>query len=270
MAILSEEEVERQAEDEFRDEARDILNSLELKLAQVRSDPSMGQDAAKAFRRDVSNLHMRAKVFRSMKTLNVFTHRFDDYTAALRTIEVNQLADLQAYVDKVGAILDGEEIVEDVIREQVRALPTRGDEVKVEPKKQSIGTFDVKDVKVELVECMLVMPQRSAARVVERELQQCGYRVMNVLDPFDAIEMAVKARPDFVVTAAVLKDLSGVDLCAALQAMPKSKDIPTIVLTSLAPNHPDLQGLPLRTGLVRRGEHFGDDLAHALKRFDIT
>src|SRR3546814_19867409 len=111
------------------------------------------------------------------------------------------------------------------------------------------------------------MPQRSAARVVERELAACGYRVSTVLDPFEALELILDTRPDLVLTAMVMPRLTGVDLACALSAMPATRDIPTAVLTSLEPNHPDLSALPLGAGLIRRGPRFGDDLAPVLARF---
>src|SRR3546814_13927980 len=105
------------------------------------------------------------------------------------------------------------------------------------------------------------MPQRSAARVVERELAACGYRVSTVLDPFEALELILDTRPDLVLTAMVMPRLTGVDLACALSAMPATRDIPIAVLTSLEPNHPDLSALPMGAGLIRRGPRFGDDLA---------
>ena len=52
--------------------------------------------------------------------------------------------------------------------------------------------------------------------------------------------------------------------------MPSTRSIPVALLTSLDPDHEDLKPLPINTGLIRRGAHFGDDLANVLERFGIT
>ena len=108
------------------------------------------------------------------------------------------------------------------------------------------------------------------AAIVERELAACGYRSSVTHSSFEAIELAVRTRPDFIIVAKTIDDLDGVDVVNALQAMPKTRDIPTAVLTSDAPNHPSLRDLPFRTAIIRKGGAFGDDLAEALARFNIT
>src|SRR3546814_7721276 len=89
----------------------------------------------------------------------------------------------------------------------------------------------------------LVLPQRSAAKVVGRELAACGYRVPTVLNPIEALELILETRPDLVITAQVLPRMSGVDLACALAAMPATKPIPDAPLTRLAPHHTDHIGL---------------------------
>jgi len=117
---------------------------------------------------------------------------------------------------------------------------------------------------------LVVIPQRSAAKIVGRELAACGYRVATVLNPIEALELILETKPDLVITSQVMPRLSGVDLACALAAMPATRSIPVALLTSLAQNHPDLKALPMTVGLIRRGEHFGDDLADVLQRFSIT
>ena len=185
------------------------------------------------------------------------THRLDDYLADITELEDDHIADLQAFGDRISALLDGESVALDQVPDVVRELPTK-------------KSFDVTDIEITDTEVTVVMPQRSAARVVERELQACGYRVSTVLNPFEAIELIIEQKPDMVITAMVMPTLSGVDLACALAAMPATRGIAVAVLTSLDRNHPDLKQLPVKTGLIRRGDDFGDDLADVLQRFGIT
>ncbi|HYE01349.1 MAG TPA: response regulator [Alphaproteobacteria bacterium] len=255
-AVISEEEADRLAESEFRDEARDICATMEITLQAARSGGQTPEAALVNFRREISNLRMRARSCH-MPALNVLCHRLDDYAGTLKAVTPELANDLQAYLDRIHKLLDGEAIGTEQVPEVIRALPQK-------------KTFDVSEVTVTEVELLLVMPQRSAARIVERELQACGYRVSVVLDAFEAIELAVRTKPDMIITGVMLGELSGVDLACAIAAMPTTKKIPIAVLTSLNPDSSELDLLPPRTGLIRRGPMFADDLAHVLQRFNIT
>ncbi len=253
--LLTEEEVDRQAEAEVLDEARDVVAELELRLQQSRTGGIDGNAAAKLLLQHAVNLRLKARSV-SLPGLGPLTHRLEDYLVGLRSLEPDNVADLQTFADHIAAVLDGETVALEAVAEVVRQLPRK-------------ATFDISEVTIAHVEITLVMAQRTAARVIERELAACGYAVATVLDPFEALELIVQTRPDLIVTGMVMPRLSGVDLACAIAAMPVTKTIPVAVLTSLAPDHPDLAALPMNAGLIRRGPQFGDDLAHVLNRFGI-
>jgi CheY-like chemotaxis protein len=141
----------------------------------------------------------------------------------------------------------------------VRALPAK-------------RTADIDFGKIEKknVEILLVLPEKAMARIVERELANCGYRTSVVRDPFAAIETVVRTQPDMVLASMELGLLTGIDLGCALAAMPSTEQIPYAVLTSYEWGSAKLKGLPPRAALVRKGSQFSDDLAETLARFDIT
>lgn len=252
----SEEEIDRLATQEFMEEARDIISDMELKLQEARTNSRDGAVIAKDLLQAASNLRLKVRAV-SLPGLGALTHRLEDYLTSIRTIEKPHIADLQHFSDRISALLDGDELPATDIPSVVRDLPRK-------------RTFDVEDISTVEIDVTLVMPQRTAARVVERELAACGYRVSTVLDPFEALELILETKPDLVVTGMVVPRLTGVDLACALAAMPSTRSTPVAVLTSLAPGHPDLAALPMHAGLIRRGAQFGDDLAHVLQRFSIT
>lgn len=256
MEMLSERELDVQEAIELADEAGDMVASLELRLQQVRSGVLDSGPALQFLSRDSFNLKMAARSG-AVPGLAALTHRLDDYLADIQELTEHHVQDLQVFADKIGALLDGEPVESKQIASVVRELPSK-------------RSFDLSDIVIADVEVTLVMPQRTAARVVERELAACGYRVSIVLDAVEAIGLVVETMPDLVITAMVLPTLSGVDLACALAAMPKTRAIPVALLTSLERDHADLRALPMNAGLIRRGEHFGDDLADVLQRFDIT
>ncbi|MEQ9609657.1 MAG: response regulator [Kiloniellaceae bacterium] len=254
--LISEEEVDSQIEGEVIDEARDLVSNLELRVQQVKNGVLNPKEAAKLLAQDSANLRMKARAV-NLTGFGPLTHRLDEYLSEIDTVDAQHADNLIAFADRISAVLDGEKVTVDKVAEVLRELPHQ-------------STFNVEDVTVMDKEVTLVLPQRSAAKVVGRELAACGYRVSNVLNPIEALELILETKPDLVITAQVMPRMSGVDLACALAAMPATKSIPVALLTSLDPDHADLRALPMNVGLIRRGAQFGDDLADVLQRFKIT
>ncbi len=254
--LLSEEEVDSQLESEVLDEARDLVSNLELRVQQVKNGVLNPKEAAKALAQESANLRMKARAV-NLVGFGPLTHRLDEYLSELDAVDDKHADDLITFADRISALLDGEAVDVDSVAAVLRQLPQQ-------------HTFNVEDVTVMDKDVTLVIPQRSAAKVVGRELAACGYRVATVLNPIEALELILETKPDLVITSQVMPRLSGVDLACALAAMPTTKAIPVALLTSLDPDHPDLKPLPMNVGLIRRGSNFGDDLADVLQRFNIT
>ena len=256
MRMLSEEQIDELATNEVLDETRDVINGFELGLQEARSggDPT---EVLARLRRDAFSLRTKSLGV-AIPGLAPMIQRLDEYVGNVKALDEQAIDDLQAYVDRIAALLEGEEVVafEDIKR-VVREMP-------------HMPAFDVNDIEIHDVEVMVVMPQNSAARVVQRELAACGYRATVATNPLEAIGLIVETKPDLVITAMVMPRLSGADLCCALAAMPSTKDIPVAVLTSLELDDPALSELPMTAGRMRRGKAFGDDLADVLSRFKIT
>ena len=254
--LISEEELDSQIESEVLDEARDLVSNLELRVQQVKNGVLNPKEAAKALAQESANLRMKARAV-NLVGFGPLTHRLDEYLGELDSVDGNHTDDLIAFADRISALLDGETVDVDNVAAVLRQLPQQ-------------QTFNVEDVTVMDKDVTLIIPQRSAAKVVGRELAACGYRVATVLNPIEALELILETKPDLVITAQVMPRLSGVDLACALAAMPATRAIPVALLTSLDPDHADLKPLPMNVGLIRRGSHFGDDLADVLQRFNIT
>ncbi|WP_138380422.1 response regulator [Luteithermobacter gelatinilyticus] len=256
MAVLSEKEVEKLHEGEALDEARDVAGSLEIRINQVLCGELKGEEARNLLAQDASNLRLKVKVVK-LPGLSSICQRLDDYLWNIDDITDQNVRDIQQFADKILGLLDGPTEPKIDVAAEIRNLPHH-------------TTFDVSEVKKIDKEVTLVLPQKSAARLVGRELTECGYRVTTVLDSLEAFEIILESRPDLVITTAVMPRLSGIDLACALKAMPTTRDVAVALLTSMDLNHPDLRALPMTVGIIRRGENFGADLAEVLQRFGIT
>lgn len=242
---------------DFRDEADDIISSIDVHLQNARSKPD--PEHLTSIQREVFNLRYKGKSV-SAPLINLTSHRLSDYVTNCKELNEGAITDIQAFIDKIRTILEGDLSGGGTdTAEFVRELPSK-----------RTPDIDPNWLKQANVEALLVIPQRSMAVIVERELAACGYRSSVTQTSFEAIELAVRTRPDFIIVAKTIDELGGVDIANALQSMPKTRNIPTAVLTSDAPNHPSLRDLPCRTAIIRKGNSFGEDLAEALARFNIT
>ncbi len=257
MAMDKIEEMDRQVEAEFVEEVRDILSGLEVLIGNLRSNSAPAKESLARIQRDMVNVAVRGSTM-DQPLVTIVAHRFGEYIADLTGITPHQLDDMQAFVDQMRQALDGKVQVKESAA-VVRALPTR-----------VLNNFNPADVKITNIEVLLVTSDRSTSRIVEREFQQCGYRVSTVRSAFQAMEMAVRTRPDLVVISGVLDELSGVDLATAFATMPSTRDLKVAMLTSYSWGHPSLHDLPARVPVIRKGSSFGDDLAEALARLQIT
>lgn len=249
------EEMDRQVEAEFVEEVRDTLSGLEVLIGNLRSNTAPVKESLGRLQRDMLNIAVRGSTM-DQPLVTIVAHRFGEYIADLSELEPRHLDDMLVFIDQMRQALEGKATSSAAV---VRALPTR------------INTnFNPADVKITNIEVMLVTSDRATGRIVEREFQACGYRVSTVRSPFQALEMAVRTRPDLVVISGVLDDLTGVDLATAFATMPSTRDIKVAMLTSYGWGHQSLHELPARVPVIRKGSGFGDDLAEALARLQIT
>ncbi len=185
--------------------------------------------------------------------ITVVAHRLEDYLTNVEELDERAGADLQVFLDILTNIAEGKTELDANPAVIVRSLPAKPG-----------FDFDLADLEVRDVEVMLVMLRGAATRFVERELQQCGYRITNVASTFEALPMIIHTKPNMIVISAVLPDLSGIDLAIALASMPETRNTPVALITSFDRDHESLHLLPANVPVIQKGPSFGDDLVEAL------
>lgn len=68
--------------------------------------------------------------------------------------------------------------------------------------------------------------------VVSLKLRNAGYNVITASDGLEAYELAVRERPDLLITDYHMPQLSGLELCQRLKQDPKTAGVPAIMLTA--------------------------------------
>jgi len=235
---------------DFIDEARELLQDLELHIGEARKDDA----ALSSFVGEV----MRAAVLlqRSIGTprgelIKTIATRLRDYVEGLSAATARNLDDSQKFIDLLLDVVEGRVDEEVDASSIVRKLPAK-------------TGFLPEDIVVRDVEVMLVMPHGAATRYVEREMQQCGYRTSVVESTLEALHMVVRVKPDFVIVSAVMPELDGIDLVIGLSSMPATRNIPSALLTSLDDDDDVLKLVPKHVPVIHKSGAFGDDLAEAL------
>ena len=238
---------------EFVEDAHDMLDRLDNLILEGAADDA--EAPLLEAKRIIHSLKGSGTTF-GFGDVSILAIRAEDYLADLTGLGPKHRTDIQAYSDAMRRALDGEDAQVRDIKSEIRQLPTR-------------WSFEVGDVEIREVEVLLISTAKVLAHKVRNELQACGYRVATVPSPTVALDMAIRTQPDLIISSTVLDGMTGVDLARALSVISSTDQIPFALLTSFERGHPELSGLPVGAGIIRVGQHFGDDVAEVLSRFEI-
>jgi len=244
------EGVAQELRQEVLDEAKDLADELDLQLDEFRHGRLEQDELLSKVLRTAMKLRVQAGNV-GLRLLGNIAQRLEDFLDNLKQLPPRAVDDLQVFVDRLMDVCEGRLPMDSDASKVVRDLPAK------------IG-FSESDIEVRNIEVMLVMLHGTAAHYVERELQQCGYRVNTVSTVLDAFAQIVRTKPDLVIISAVMPELDGINLATGLLAMPATRNIPIALITSLEDSDEHLQYLPAGTPIIHKGPSFGDDLFKAL------
>jgi CheY-like chemotaxis protein/HPt (histidine-containing phosphotransfer) domain-containing protein len=250
------EDLEDRLRVEFVDDARDRLQSLYDALEALQKTEKSEAAVIAIFRLEAHNLKGMGTSF-GFPTVSLIAHRLEDYVSGVRQISARELTDLPIFLDRISELVDrAEQPALAETNQIIRALPVR-------------YNFDITDVEITHIEVMLVTPSKVVAKKVGAELGACGYRVVTVTDPIESISHAVRVPPDMLIASMVMDGLSGLDLIRGLGAMSATRHVKMALLTSMSLDNPAIKEIPKGVAIIRVGEHFGDDFAAAVTRFNL-
>jgi CheY-like chemotaxis protein len=187
-----------------------------------------------------------------LSLIHAVAHRMQDYLSDISALGARDLENVRAFLDTLTDLVDGTVPADADPSEIVRRLPAK-------------PGVDIAELQALDVEVLLVMPPGTATRLVQRELQECGYRVVTAATAFEALPLVVRTKPNMVIISAVIDELSGSGLAAALSSMTETRNIPVALITSFEKDHESLRHLPDSVPIIQKGQNFGDDLAAALQ-----
>ncbi|MEO5373088.1 MAG: Hpt domain-containing protein [Alphaproteobacteria bacterium] len=246
------ERIVEEMRQEFVDEATEFLQALDVALDATRHGRKPAAEVIADIHRVALTLRGQS-VSMGFRLIGTVAHRLEDYLANARgELSPRATDDLQAFVDVMLEVISGRIPADADPSEVVRRLPAK------------LVSFNLAEIEVRNIEVMLVMLHGAQTHFVERELQQCGYRVSICSNTFDAVALAVRTKPDLIIVSAMMPELSGIDVAIALASMPSTRNIPTALITSLDADDEQLKLLPRKVPVIRKGPTFGDDLFKTL------
>lgn len=253
----SAEELAQRDELEFRDEATQHIAEMNRLLDEIAAT-GRAEKPIEDLRRHGHELQGAGRSF-GYPALSLVAQRLGSYLDDMSTWSAQSPRDLQVFVDRLGEMLERRsQPADEEIAAILRALPAGAP-----------AGFSGTDVEIRHVEVLLVTPTRAIARLLAQQIRACGFRITTLADPLEGLEVALRLRPDMVLTSQVMKGLSGVDLLRALRAIEATEKIPGAVLTSQELDSAAFARLPQGTAIIRAGSHFADDFAKAVTGFGL-
>jgi chemotaxis protein histidine kinase CheA len=246
----------RQLDIEYHDDASERIADMAQCLAQIGED-GPNEALISKLRRQGHNLKGTAASF-GYPVITMIAHRLETYINDMRQWEQATLTDLYRFVDLMGEMLDRPvQPSDDEISQIVRSLPAQS----MVPAAQTAANMDIQ---VKVVEILLVTPTRTIAKLLSQQIIACGFRVNSVSDPIEGLTMAIRTRPDMIITSQAMKGMSGVDLICALKSIAVTERIPACILTSQELGAAVFERLPAGTMMLRTGDQFADDFGSAI------
>lgn len=79
---------------------------------------------------------------------------------------------------------------------------------------------------------LIVDDEAHIVQVVSLKLRNAGYEVITAVDGEEGLEVALRERPDLVITDFQMPYMTGLELCQALARDQSTADIPVLMLTA--------------------------------------
>lgn len=260
----------KQLDIEYHDDASERMAEMGDCLDRI-SEEGPTEELLAIVRRQGHNLKGTAASF-GYPVITLIAHRLETYLNDMRQWEPQALEDLYTFVDRMSSMLErGVQPSDDEIAQIVRGLPAQSITPAIisTPDGAVPGTAGNMDIQIKVVEILLVTPTRTIAKLLSQQIIACGFRVNSVSDPIEGLTMAIRTRPDMIITSQAMKGMTGVDLIRALKGIAVTEQIPACILTSQEVGAAVFERLPSGIRLLRTGDQFADDFGEAIAQYGL-
>ena len=238
---------------EFIESSGDRLDEIDAHINRLHAMDGGFTERFLELQRSVHTLKGSAGSF-GFPTATVIAHRLEDYIETADTIGPNELDDIQIFVDVIRRIFEsGDNPPNAEAAVILRGLPS------ATAVAAGFSNQTIKDISV-----VLVMPLSVQRKIVAGELASCGFRVTMAETGVAAVAAVMACHPDMVVASFELADMTGGELAHVFAAIEATRIHRFMLMTSFDLVDPRLASLPDGTAVVRKGNHFAEDLMETL------
>ena len=85
-----------------------------------------------------------------------------------------------------------------------------------------------------MAKIMLVEDDNNLREIYEARLMAEGYQIVSARDGEEALAIAVKERPDLIISDVMMPKISGFDMLDILRSTPETKNVKVIMMTALS------------------------------------
>ena len=240
---------------EFIEDSGDRLDGLEQIIAELLSDKGQTAHGVLEIKRHIHNLKGLGSCF-GFPAVSLWSHALEDYLELAPDVGVNQLWDIQLFIDSIRGILDA-------------GVNPSDDEVAAAVKGMQLKGLDRGRSRSTAAQCvLLLMPRGIQRKIISRELSALGFKVIIVENSMQAIDLAITLKPEIVISSFILDRLSGIELARILNAMNSTKHHKFLLMTSS--DAEDILGdIPENVRIAEKGRAFARELIAFLNEFNF-
>jgi len=221
---------------------------------------SSSDAALSEFLRHIHSIKGQGATF-DFPIISQIAHRLEDYVETAPEHSLNQLTDIQRFVDIIRKILEsGVNPDEAQTQNILSSLPVTAKGF------DDIETID-EPKPIEDVQILLVMPKGTQRKIIGKELAACGFHIANAETPVDAIKYTIDHKPDIIIASRVMEQMGGREFASVLCDIKATKDCHIVIATTASRSTADLSDLPESTRVVHKGADFIEGLTDCLEEW---
>ncbi len=235
---------------EFIDDCLDNVEEAEKALANIKDGRGDFKKQYANLQRHVHSIKGTAGTF-GFPAIGVFAHRLEDFIEALKDVNP-YLDEIQTFLDRIREVAEsGHNPQEEEYIRLVRSLPRAHNRIAaVRPTRE--------------VNILLVMPRDIQRKIIGQELSSCGFGMSFVATGLEAISSVLESKPNVIISATFLEDISGVDLARALCAIKATRGINFVLLSSADTQEYKKIDIPEGVVVIKKGIDYTEALSEHL------
>ena len=184
----------------FKDEAVEVLSKLSMRMDRIIGGLQPTPADLKAIQTS-SKWLLQEAVNTGVAEVENAIRQFDRYIQQQLSLGVREAIIINEWLEKLKAAIIHYQII----------LPTDAASQSA-PVQHRWPVFEIEDIVKQQIVIVLIVSDRTSARIVERELAACGFSVSHIADPDDAKMVCRQVTPDLIICNVTLSKGDGVQL----------------------------------------------------------